>query len=103
MAFIPEGAIINKRRYKGILHRLRSSIRCKRPELWRKKNWLLLHDDAFTHLVQEMAKQQMTKPHSTKLFTGFLPPLHLFLLPIWMFALVLKSHFYPPPPVLMFL
>jgi histone-lysine N-methyltransferase SETMAR len=68
MEFIPERVTLNKHRYEEILHRLRSSIRCKRPELWRRKNWLLLHDNAPAHrsvLVQEeLAKQQVTVlPH----------------------------------------
>ncbi|KAJ4437672.1 hypothetical protein ANN_17817 [Periplaneta americana] len=62
MEFIPEGATLNKTRYKEILGRLRDSIRRKRPELWRTKNWLLLHDNAPAHrsvLVQEeLARQQ---------------------------------------------
>jgi histone-lysine N-methyltransferase SETMAR len=63
--FIPEGVTVNKHCYKEILRRLRNSIR---PELWRRKNWLLLHDNAPAHrsvLVQEeLAKQQITVlPH----------------------------------------
>jgi hypothetical protein len=30
--FIPEGATVNKHRYKEILRRLRTSVRRKRPE-----------------------------------------------------------------------
>ena len=55
MEFIPEGATVNKTRYKKILGRLRDSIRLERPELWHGKNWLLLHN-ARAHrsvLVQE--------------------------------------------------
>ena len=48
MKFIPDGATVNKSRYKEILGRLRDSIRRKHPELWRRKNWLLLHN-APTH------------------------------------------------------
>ena len=40
MEFIPEGATVNKTRYKEILGRLSDSIHHKRPELWRRKNWL---------------------------------------------------------------
>ena len=56
MEFIPEGATVNETRYKEILGRLRDSIRRERSELWRRKNWLLLHDNAPAHrsvLVQE--------------------------------------------------
>jgi hypothetical protein len=58
MQFIPEGLTVNKPGYK---------ILCC-PELWHRKNWLLLHGNAPTHrsvLVQEeLAKQQVTVlPH----------------------------------------
>jgi hypothetical protein len=54
MEFIPEGATINC--YKEILRHLRDSIRHKNPELWCRKHWLLLHNNAPAHrsvLVQE--------------------------------------------------
>ncbi|KAJ4436559.1 hypothetical protein ANN_16591 [Periplaneta americana] len=61
--FIPQGATVDKILYKEILGRLSNSIRRKRPELWHRKNWLLLHDNAPAHrsiLVQEeLARQQM--------------------------------------------
>jgi hypothetical protein len=38
MKFIPEGATVNKHRYKEILRRLCNSIHNKHPELWRRKN-----------------------------------------------------------------
>ncbi|KAJ4451915.1 hypothetical protein ANN_03393 [Periplaneta americana] len=84
MEFIPEGATVNKTRYKEILGRLRGSIRHKRPELWRTKNWLLLHDNAPTHrsvLVQEeLARQQVTiLPHP--LYSPDLAPCDFFLFP----------------------
>ena len=47
--FIPEDATVNKTRYKEILSRSRYSIRRKRPDLWRTKKWLLLHDNAPAH------------------------------------------------------
>jgi hypothetical protein len=55
-------------RYKEILRRLRNSIHHKHPELWHRKNWLLLYDSVPTHhsvLVQEeLAEQQVTiLPH----------------------------------------
>ena len=40
MEFIPEGATVNKARYKEILGSLRDSIRRKRPGFWCSKNWL---------------------------------------------------------------
>ena len=38
MEFIPEGATVNKTRYKEILGRLHDSIRRKRPDLWHRNN-----------------------------------------------------------------
>jgi hypothetical protein len=75
MEFIPKGATLNKHHYMEILRCLRSSVRRKRPEFHRRKNWLLLHDDVPAHrsvLVQEkLAKQQVTvspcPPHSPDL------------------------------------
>ena len=65
MEFIPEGATINKTRYKEMLGRLRGSIRRKRTEVWCRKNWLLLHDSApahrSVHVQEELARQQMPR------------------------------------------
>jgi hypothetical protein len=58
MEFIPEEATVNKHHYKQILRRPCNSIRCKRPELWRRKNWLLLYDR------EKLTNQQVTTlPH----------------------------------------
>jgi histone-lysine N-methyltransferase SETMAR len=74
--FIPEGVTVNKHRYKEILRRLRNSIRRKHLELWRRKNWLLLHNAPahYSALVQkELAKRQVTvlshPPYSPDLTT----------------------------------
>jgi histone-lysine N-methyltransferase SETMAR len=68
MEFIPEGATVTNHHHKEILRRLRNSVCCKHPELWHRKNWLLLHNNAPAHrsvLVQEeLAQQQVTVlPH----------------------------------------
>jgi histone-lysine N-methyltransferase SETMAR len=64
MEFILKGATVNKHRYKEIFRRVRNSVHNKHPELWRRKNWLLLYDGALAHryvLVQEeLVKQQVT-------------------------------------------
>jgi hypothetical protein len=64
MEFIPEAETVNKHHHKEFLHRLCNSIRRMHPELWHRKNWLLLHDNTPAHcsvLVQEeLAKQQVT-------------------------------------------
>ena len=70
METIPEGATVNKTRYKEILGRLCYSIRRKRPDLWRTKNWLLLHDNVpalRSVLVQKkLARQQVPICHTLR-------------------------------------
>ncbi|KAJ4450467.1 hypothetical protein ANN_01892, partial [Periplaneta americana] len=60
--FIPQGATVDKILYKEILGLLSNSIRRKRPELWHRKNWMLLHDNAPAHrsipVQEELARQQ---------------------------------------------
>jgi histone-lysine N-methyltransferase SETMAR len=64
MEFILEGVTANKHLYKEILCCLRISICHKCPELWQRKNWLLLHDNASARrsvlFQEELAKQQVT-------------------------------------------
>jgi hypothetical protein len=60
MEIIPEEATVNKYRYKDILRRLRNSVRRKCPELWRRKNWLLLQDNAPAHRSL-LAQEDLTK------------------------------------------
>jgi hypothetical protein len=66
--FIQGGGTVNKHRYKELLCHLRNSVCCKHPELWHRKNWLLLHGNTPAHcsvLVQEeLAKQQVTVFHT---------------------------------------
>ncbi|KAJ4441242.1 hypothetical protein ANN_11093 [Periplaneta americana] len=61
MEFIPQGATVNKTRYKEILGHLRDSIYRKRPELWRRKNVLLLHDNTLAHR-SILVLQNLTDP-----------------------------------------
>jgi hypothetical protein len=49
LEFIPEGSTANKHHYKEIPCCLRSLFCCKHPELWRRKNWLLLYNNAPAH------------------------------------------------------
>jgi histone-lysine N-methyltransferase SETMAR len=75
MEFIAEGVTVNKHHCKEVHRCLCSSVHCKHPKLWCRKNWLLLHDNAAAHrpvLVQEvLAKQQVIilphPPYSTDL------------------------------------
>ncbi|UYV71165.1 hypothetical protein LAZ67_8001971, partial [Cordylochernes scorpioides] len=47
--FLPQGRTVNKEYYLQVMRNLRKAIRQKRPDLWRKKNWLLHHDNAPAH------------------------------------------------------
>ena len=57
--FISEGVTVNKIRYMDILSRFCDSIRSKRPELWHRKNWLLLSDNRSVTVQEELAWQQV--------------------------------------------
>ena len=64
----PRRYICKQNHYKEIFGHLRDSFHRKRPELWHRKNWLLLHDNApayWSVLVQEeLARLQVTiLPH----------------------------------------
>ncbi|UYV76190.1 hypothetical protein LAZ67_13002977 [Cordylochernes scorpioides] len=47
--FLPQGRTVNKEYYLQVMRNLRESIRQKRPDLWKNKNWLLHHDNAPAH------------------------------------------------------
>jgi hypothetical protein len=50
--YAPQGTTITKEYYHEILHRLRDSVRRKRPELWATTTWQLHHDNALAHSSQ---------------------------------------------------
>jgi hypothetical protein len=47
--FVLAGQTLNSTYYCDVLRRLRANMRRLRPELWRRKNWLLHHDNAPSH------------------------------------------------------
>jgi hypothetical protein len=47
--YAPQGTTIPKEYYQEVLHRLRDSLRRKRPDLWAATTWQLHHDNAPTH------------------------------------------------------
>jgi hypothetical protein len=66
--FIPEWMTVNNHCYREIPRHLYNSMHCKCPELWYRKQWLLLHDIALAHrsilVPEELAKKQGTiLPH----------------------------------------
>jgi hypothetical protein len=44
------GQAVNSAYYCGVLQRLRENVRRIRLELWRRKNWLLHHDNASSNI-----------------------------------------------------
>ena len=53
--FVPPGQTVNGNFYCEVLRWLRENVRCKRPEMWKNRDWLLHHDNAPAHtsLVRE--------------------------------------------------
>jgi hypothetical protein len=44
--WVPEGQTVNQKHYLEFLTKLREQVRKKRPELWKKKLWILHQDNA---------------------------------------------------------
>ena len=59
MEFIPEGATVNKTRYKEIVVRLRDSIRLKRPGLWRRKKIDCCYTTTPLHIALSLSKRNL--------------------------------------------
>ncbi|UYV77106.1 hypothetical protein LAZ67_14003324 [Cordylochernes scorpioides] len=64
--FQQQGSTITADSYLGVLRRLREAIKQKRPELWRSKSWILLHDNAPAHTELKISK--FLQDHSTSVF-----------------------------------
>jgi transposase len=80
----PRRSDCKQARYKEILCCLCNSIRCKRPELWRRKNCLLLHDNTPAHrtvLVQEELTKQEVTVFTHPPYSSDLTPCDFFFLP----------------------
>ncbi len=50
--FIPNGHGVNTELYLQVLKNLRTSVRRKRPVVWRQNSWCLLHDNAPAHIAR---------------------------------------------------
>jgi hypothetical protein len=46
---VPEGQTVNQKYYLEVLTKLPERVRKKRPELWKKKSWILHQDNAPAH------------------------------------------------------
>lgn len=49
LEFVPAVATVNSNFYYNVLRRLREDMRRKRPELWRRRTWLLHNDNVLGH------------------------------------------------------
>jgi hypothetical protein len=49
IAWVPEGQTVNIKYYLEVLTKLRERARKKRPELWKKKSWILHQDNVPVH------------------------------------------------------
>jgi hypothetical protein len=47
--FVLPGQTANGKLYCEVLKRLREGTRCKRPDMWKKNNWFLHHDNVPAH------------------------------------------------------
>ena len=84
--FVPPGQTVNGKFYCEILKLLREGIRRKRPDMWKKNNWFLHHDNAPAHtsLVfrQFLTSKNITViPHPSVRLTS--PPATLCYSPKW--------------------
>ena len=65
--FVCPGQTVNQQFYLEVLKRLRDSVRKKRPEMWRRSDCFLHHDNAPAHTAlsvqQFLAKNNMIIPH----------------------------------------
>ncbi|UYV60744.1 hypothetical protein LAZ67_1002091 [Cordylochernes scorpioides] len=91
--FLPQGQTINQHVYLAILHRLRESIRKKRPEKWISGEWMLHHDNAPAHRALSVGdfltkNSMLTMPHPP--YSPDLAPNNFFLFP--RMKSVLKGH-----------
>jgi hypothetical protein len=62
--FVLAGQIVNSAYYCDVWRRLRENLRRFRPELRRRKNWLLHHDNAQSH-TSFLSRECFTKNNST--------------------------------------
>ena len=63
--FVPPRQTVNKEFYLDVHRRLREAVRRKRPEAWKKKSWLLHHDNAPAH--SSLLVRDFLAKHSTTL------------------------------------
>ncbi|UYV69704.1 hypothetical protein LAZ67_7000325 [Cordylochernes scorpioides] len=82
--FLPQGITVNKEYYLQVMCNLRETIRQKRPDLWKNKNWLLHHDNAPAHtslLVRDFLAKNNTLMMPQPPYSPDLAPCDFFLFP----------------------
>ena len=82
--YAPDGQTVNAGFYCNVLRRLREDIRRKRPELWRKGNWLLHDDNVPSHRALATREFLVNNSIITLLYPPYLPdlaPCYFFLFP----------------------
>ncbi|UYV74766.1 hypothetical protein LAZ67_12000886 [Cordylochernes scorpioides] len=82
--FIKEGFTINKQTYKEILVRLRDAKRRKRNQLFKSKQWKLLHDNAPAHraiIVQDYLAKHSVSVLSHPPYSPDIAPCDFFFFP----------------------
>ncbi|UYV78768.1 hypothetical protein LAZ67_16002686 [Cordylochernes scorpioides] len=82
--FLPQSGTVNKEYYLQVMRNLRETIRQKRPDLWKNKNWLLHHDNAPAHtslLVRDFLAKNNTLMMSQPPYSPDLAPCDFFLFP----------------------
>jgi histone-lysine N-methyltransferase SETMAR len=67
--FVPQDQTVNQDVYKGVLQRLRDSIRRRFPEMWATGKWFIPHDNARPHTALSLrvflsAHQITVLPHA---------------------------------------
>jgi hypothetical protein len=69
-----EGQTVNQRYYLEVLTKLRERLRRKRPELWKKKSWILHQDNAQTYsflAIKQFLANKCIPCRNPPLVTGF--------------------------------
>ena len=81
---MPQGHTINQHIYRDVLRRLMRSVREKRRELYKKKSWLLHHDNAPVHnalSIREFLAKNNIAVLEQPPYSPDLAPCDFFLLP----------------------
>lgn len=82
--WVPEGQTVNQHYYLEVLKTLRERIRKKRPDLWRRKSWILHQDNAPAHTasrIKEFLAKNSTSVLEHPPYSPDLAPCDFYLFP----------------------